>query len=228
MFSRSVDLIVRRIVLADKRSQVYDNTSLLHQSQSSDLGLADVRNRARTLLARHASETDDRDVELFLEHHVRVAPRRMAAQILHDEVLEDDLERVYGQEIDSTIPWARESNLEQVQLPAWYRCATAEVLFEAEGLYADTDRPGLGKMIRGVYDACPIDLRTAMRDILVVGQGHALPGLAKRLAAELPGSRVVVHGLGDDLAWVGASLAAALKIRGATLTADDWQSSSPP
>ena len=205
--------------------QVYDGTSLVYQSQTSDVGMSAIRRRTRALLERHASDVSDSDVRLFVKHHVHVSAERLAP-VNHQDLLQDEaLDDVYGQET-TTIRWQRKSTGQEIELPEWYGRAVAEVLFEADGAYTDTDQTGLGRLARTVYEACPIDVRSAMRRVLVVDEGLELPGLSARLKAEIPGSRVVAHALGSDLAWTGASLAAALKWHGPTLTAFDWQSSA--
>ena len=184
-----------------------------------------VRRRTRALLERHASDVSDSDVRFFVKHHVHVSAERLAPVDLQGLLQDEAFDAVYGQGT-TTLRWKRKSREEVIELPEWYGRAVSEILFEADGAYTDTDQTGLGRMARTVHEACPLDVRSAMRRVLVVGEGLELPGLSARLKAEIPGSRVVAHALGSDLAWTGASLAAALKWHGPTLTAADWQSSA--
>lgn len=203
--------------------QIYDGRMLFYQGKDSQIGLDAMHRRARLLLSRHTSGLTDGDVRNFVYRHASVSSMRMATSEKHSIDDEAAVPASGEHEVSDEVQWRQPSTGTSISLPAWYGKATAEVLFEADGAYADTDEVGLGRMLRDVLAACPLDTRTELRRIVVTGVGHRLPGLQARLSAELPGSKIVVHGMADDLTWTGASLAAHLRWRVPTLTATAWE-----
>lgn len=211
--------------------KVFDSRPLNNLVRSTALGFSAMSRRMQYLLEANSnpplSDLLRSDLEDFLATALVCLPRSPLLPDISELILDQALEDSYntGSYKSQRFEWCQPSTQKKTMLPTWIRFAITEILFETRGIYAEVASTSITSCIMAAHKSANIDLREPLNQICVTGGLCQIPGIQQRIRTET-GLKVLQNQYATDLAWTGASLAAALKLDGQTVTVQHFNSTS--